>query len=142
MHTEGGGKQQEPSSSDHVLGKLAEKLCGPGGGGAAVNSVATCSPQMSISFEFGAGTDFPDDVVEVSVRSETVGGAFLKCRESNPELPELNRVLCFSILNERTKKEMQVKAEYACKKPVKHYSDNAMFPNKVMKVSVLPPEDG
>jgi hypothetical protein len=103
MHTEGGGKQQEPSSLDHVLDKLAEKLCGPGGGGAAVNSVATCSRQMSISFQFDAGSGFPDDVVDVSMGSETVGGAFIKCRESTPDLPELRQILDFSIHNDQNR---------------------------------------
>ncbi len=70
--------------------------------------------------------------------SETVGGAFNKCRESNPDLPELRQILDFSIHNEHTKTEMHVKSENVCKKPVKHYSNGSMFPNKILKVSMLP----
>jgi len=43
--------------------------------------------------------------------SETVGGVFNKCRESNPDLPELRQILDFSIHNEHNKTEMHVKSE-------------------------------
>jgi hypothetical protein len=58
-----------------------------GGAGPPLLNYVSCSPQMSISFEFPNGSGFPNDCIEVSVRGETVGGAYNKTRESesNPD---------------------------------------------------------
>jgi hypothetical protein len=54
-----------------------------GGAGPPVLNSVSYSPQMSISFEFSNGSGFPNDYIEVSVRGETVGGAYKKARESD-----------------------------------------------------------